>query len=208
MRTALRRPSPELASTPRTELSENDPLPAPIRRPRCARSALGRPRSDPPSRSNQAFKLKPSHDSKPAYHTQRIYAQLRVASTTISHTHKKLAMDHLGRLDGPRAQTRSCCALRGASAHTRRSAPRFRSSGRPSRPRRWDLGQLLPSSTAGSTCLSESRSAWVASAVVLRWQRLPRAVAAAQAVCSPMSIVVPAEYDMPGGPLHRRNRPI
>ena len=82
MRTALRRPSPELVSTARTELSENDPLPAPIRRPRCARSALGRPRSDPPSRSNQAFKLKPSHDSKPAYHTQRIYAQLRMASTT------------------------------------------------------------------------------------------------------------------------------
>ena len=109
-------------------------------------------------------------------------------------------MDHLGRLGGPPAHTRPCCALRGAAAHKRQPARRSRSSGRPPSPRGAQVGQLLPGSSVWSTCLRESRKAWVASADIWRWRRLPWAKAAVQAILSPTHTAVRAEYDMPSDP--------
>ena len=109
-------------------------------------------------------------------------------------------MDHLGRPGGPPAHTRPCIALRGAAAHKRRPARRSRSSGRPPSPREAQVGQLLPGSSVWSTCLRESRKAWVASADIWRWRRLTWAKAAVQAILSPTHTAGRAEYDMPSDP--------
>ena len=67
-------------------------------------------------------------------------------------------MDHLGRPGGPPAQTRPCCALRGAGGRRRWPAARIWLSGRPSSPRAWSLMQPLPSSSASSTCEHRRRT--------------------------------------------------